>query len=66
VIGLMQAGLFLAAAALLVRWLDRVCRRAPLIELTRFPGNDEALRSYQRRMDAAGEAPVRNVREVQP
>jgi hypothetical protein len=63
---LLQAGLFLAAAALLVRWLDRVCSRAPMHQLMRFPGNDEALRSYQRRMDAAGEAPVRNVREAQP
>lgn len=60
----LAAGLFLIASGLLMRWLDRVCRRAPLIELMRFPGNDRAAKNYDARLKAAGGAPVRNVREV--
>jgi hypothetical protein len=51
---LIVAGLFIAASALLIRWLDGMCRRAPLVELTRHPGTEAAIRNYEARRDALG------------
>lgn len=59
-----QAGACLIAACLLMAWLDRVCKRAPLIELMRWSGNEDGKRRYDARLKAAGEAPVRNVRDA--
>lgn len=61
----LAAGLFLIASGLLMRWLDRVCSRAPMHELMRYPGTDAAIANYERRRDALGLGAARNVRELE-
>jgi hypothetical protein len=61
---LIVAGLSLAGSALIVRGLDRMCRRARLIELSRYPGHEQDKKNYEARLKAAGLAPIRNVRNA--
>lgn len=61
---LIAIGLTLAGISCIVGALSLWCRPVKFTELTRHPGNDAALRSYENRLSAAGIGKVRNVREV--
>jgi hypothetical protein len=47
-------GLTIAGICALIGALSVWCRPVKFTELTRFPGNDEAIRSYETRRDAGG------------
>lgn len=62
---LIQAAGVIVASLALMAGMDHAWKRRPARQVfPRFPGNEYAKRDYEARLEAAGEAPVRNVRDV--
>lgn len=62
---LMQLGGVVVMIGALIAGMDWAWRPRPMRQIfRRFPGNDYAKTDYEARLEAAGGAPVRNIRDV--